>query len=59
MLARKQTSARISKLGGKYLGATNDELLKVPLIVIFDALRSFAASAVSQDETKGQDHKPR
>jgi hypothetical protein len=50
-MARKQTSARVSKIAGKYMGATDAELSKLPMVKLFELFRTVCASCVSQDET--------
>lgn len=52
MTARKQSTARLSKLAGKYLNATDAEMCAVTLKRLFADIRTLAASVLSQDETK-------
>lgn len=68
-MARKQTSARISSAAARLLAKlpkrgtilidqyVSDMFLPFPLSVA--TLRSICASALSQDETKGQKQKPK
>lgn len=51
MTARKTTSARVARLAGKYLNATDDELKRLSLERLFADLRTLAASCLSQDES--------
>lgn len=52
MTAKKQSSARTSKLAAKYLRMTPAEMHKLTLERLFADLRTLAASVLSQDETK-------
>lgn len=53
-----QTSERVSKLAGRYVGITADDLLSLTTTPELRAqtagdIRSLAASALRQDETRG------
>lgn len=57
-MAKKQSSAKMSKLAGQYVHLTSEQLNKKlwgvdPMRVIRD-IRALAASVLSQDETKRQ-----